>query len=122
VFVGSSRRKINTWITATFEPPKHPSVWVVVEFKWRAAAAGLNPSACGAHDCPLACQPSFFVTDMYGIRHLRVYDYVSVSKCFTWLARESQVYPRCPLMIKSKLEHVSIPYDHCQVTHNYKFD
>ena len=30
---------------------------------------------------------------MYGIRYLRVFDYVSVSQCATGPARESELYP-----------------------------
>jgi len=37
---------------------------------------------------------------MYGIRYLRVFDYVSVSECATGPARESEVYPKRPQMEK----------------------
>ena len=33
---------------------------------------------------------------MYGIRYLRVFDYVSVSECATGPVRESEVYPERP--------------------------
>ena len=37
---------------------------------------------------------------MYGIRYLRVFDYVSVSSCVTGPVRESEVYPERPQMEK----------------------
>jgi len=37
---------------------------------------------------------------MYGIRYLRVFDYVSVSWCATGPVRESEVYPERPQMEK----------------------
>ena len=40
---------------------------------------------------------------MYGIRYLRVFDYVSVSQCATGPARESEVYPKRPQMEKTKI-------------------
>ena len=43
---------------------------------------------------------------MYGIRYLRVFDYVSVSWCATGPARESEVYPERPQMEK-KPTHLS---------------
>jgi len=52
---------------------------------------------------------------MYGIRYLRVFDYVSVSECPAGPARESQVYPSQPQMAK-KPAHISLPYNHCLVT------
>jgi len=38
---------------------------------------------------------------MYGIRYLRVFDYVSVSECATGPVRESKVYPERPQMEKT---------------------
>jgi len=37
---------------------------------------------------------------MYGIRYLRVFDYVSVSECATEPVKESEVYPERPQMEK----------------------
>jgi len=37
---------------------------------------------------------------MYGIRYLRVFDYVSVSECATGPVREREVYPERPQMEK----------------------
>ena len=37
---------------------------------------------------------------MYGVRYLRVFDYVSVSECATGPVRESEVCPERPQMIK----------------------
>ena len=37
---------------------------------------------------------------MYGIRYLRVFDYISVSKCATGPVEESEVYPERPQMEK----------------------
>jgi len=37
---------------------------------------------------------------MYGIRYLRVFDYVSVSQCATGPARENEVYPKRTQMEK----------------------
>ena len=37
---------------------------------------------------------------MYGIRYLRVFDYVSLSECATGPVRESEVYPERPHMEK----------------------
>jgi len=54
---------------------------------------------------------------MYGIRYLRIFDYISVSKCSTGPARESEVYSRRSQMGKTKeAAHQSLSYDHCLVT------
>jgi len=53
---------------------------------------------------------------MYGIRYLRVFDYVSVSECATGPVRESEVYPERPQMEKIT-NAISLPYDYCLATH-----
>ena len=45
---------------------------------------------------------------MYGIRYLRVFDYVSVSSCATGPARESEVYPLRPQMARGKKTNTPI--------------
>ena len=60
----------------------------------------------------------FFIrasSGMYGIRYLRVFEYVSVSWCATGPARESKVYTKRPEMEKN-LTHLSLLYDHCRAT------
>jgi len=36
-FFRNSWRMRNSWLTTTFEPAKHPSVWIAAEIEWHAA-------------------------------------------------------------------------------------
>ena len=40
VFFRVSPRVWISWLTTTFEPATHPSVWIAAEIEWRAAAPG----------------------------------------------------------------------------------
>jgi len=43
---------------------------------------------------------------MYGIRYLRIFDYLSVSECAKRSARENEVCPRRPQMARNQPAHM----------------
>ena len=55
------------------------------------------------------CLPLFIGSSSgkYGIRYLRVFDYVSVSQCATGTARESEVYPNRPQIENTYLSYTT---------------
>ena len=79
-----------------------------------------------AHDCwgfPAQYLPTVLLagllwarSGMYGIRYLRVFDNVWVSKCSSGPANENEICPSRPQIQNIKPAHLSLPHDHCLAT------
>jgi len=88
----SSRLKINTLLTTTFDPPKRPSIWIAPDFEWRTAAAeALSLAARLTVDVSCLLWAS---SGIYGVHHLgAIGGYFSMRLCATGPAREGSVGP-----------------------------
>jgi len=91
-FFYSSRLKINTLLTTTFDPPKRPSIWIAADSEWRTAAAEAPPLAARLH-VDVSCL-SWASSGIYGVRFLgAIGGYFLMCRCTTGPAREGSVGP-----------------------------